>query len=85
MANLYYELSDSTVQQYGWKYLVAHDYKMGHGTFRHYQLMMMSDRIWLEEGDNIKFIKNRFIPIDEAINKPELKEFMLVKLKAHTY
>lgn len=44
------------------------------------KLMAFADRVWQEDEQGIKFLKNRYAPIDLAVADP--KEFMWIKLSA---
>ena len=82
MANFYYELHQSSVNQMGGKHHVVYsragDAMMAGG----YWITQHSDRIWKEDGNGVSFVKHRFgIPDETTV---DLKEFMWIKLKAET-
>lgn len=81
MANFYYELHQGAIKELGHKYFVATgktgDAAMAGG----WAVTQHSDRIWREDGNEIRFVKNRY-NID--YNSVDLKEFMWVKLSAET-
>jgi hypothetical protein len=47
----------------------------------HRQAMLMSIRVWAEEDDNVRYLKNRLDSTDFAI---DMKEFFWVKLRSKT-
>lgn len=77
-ADVYYELCDSMISKFdvdGHKYLVL---TVTQGLSVHlYDLMKSSDRVWLDDGKKIQYIKNRF-----NLDAVDLKEFMWVKLSS---
>lgn len=89
---IYYELSKAVAYQYhnGVRYWVSNgDTKpdswigamqrsYGGGSL---VLMQHSDRVWEEEGDVVKFIKNRHTGLMTPI---DMREFFLVKLQARS-
>lgn len=79
MADYYYEVSPLAVEDYGHKYHVAlnctGDAMMAAG----FLLTAQSDRIWREDGNDVKFIKHRWNVLGTSV---DLKEFMWIKLQA---
>ena len=77
-ADVYYELCDSMISKFdvdGHKYLVL---TVTQGLSVHsYDLMKSSDRVWLDDGKKIQYIKNRF-----NLDAVDLKEFMWIKLSS---
>ena len=45
------------------------------------KLLQFSERVWREDGDVVKFIKNRQLGIMAAV---DMREFFLVKLQARS-
>ena len=81
--NVFFEIADSAVDQYGHKYLALYDIRkssvMGG---LHRQVMLMSTRVWAEEDAGIRYIKNRY---SEASTTPvDEREFFWIKLKSYT-
>lgn len=72
--NLYYEVSDSQVNQFGGKYWVSDS----PWAVRR-RLMEVSDRVWKEDGTAVGFMKNRF---NHNAILPDMKEFMWIKLQS---
>jgi hypothetical protein len=89
---IYYELNRSVADHYynGVRYWVSNgDTKpdswigamqrsRGGGSLK---LLQHSERAWEEEGDVVKFIKNRFTGLMTPI---DMREFFLVKLRARS-
>lgn len=78
MGDFYYELHDSVINEWDSKYQVVYsrtgDAMMAGGV----RLTQNSTRIWKEDSNKVRFVKNRFGPD----TKVDLKEFMWIKLKA---
>lgn len=80
VADYYFEIADCVVDQYGGKYFTVPN-KMVHEQLSGKGLMLIqnSERVWRDEGNTIRYIKNRsgnmFSPIDE-------REFMWIKLSS---
>lgn len=80
--NVFFEIADCAVEEFGHKYLALYDVQSvvisGHGA----QTMSMSKRVWAEEDGGVKYLKNRV----SSIEKPPVdeKEFFWIKLKSHT-
>jgi hypothetical protein len=83
--NVYFEIADIAVEKYGHKYLAIYDadnVTTPGATRRLYQIKAFSDRMWSEEDDGVKFIKNRRTAKN---NTPvDMKEFFWIKLKSKT-
>jgi hypothetical protein len=81
--NVFFEISDTFVEKYGHKYLAIYDADnvITPGASRRlYQIKAFSDRMWSEEDDGVKFIKNRRT---EKNNTPvDMKEFFWIKLRS---
>ena len=89
VASFYYEINDSILEHrlvnrdgYECKYYVVHssrhsDAMMAGG----YKITKDSDRIWKEDSNGIRFVKNRYT-IDWAT--VDLQEFIWIKLRAET-
>ena len=78
----YYEVSEY-VPEFGHRYFsVRNDKASDAMEAAGYELTQCSDRIWLEEDDRVKWIKNRYIPLTDFNAVVDLKEFMWVKLSA---
>jgi len=80
VADFYYELHDSAVDEIGSKYYVMSssrysDVMMVGG----YKITQASNRIWREDSTGVRFVKNRYTIDYDTV---DLKEFMWVKLKA---
>jgi hypothetical protein len=74
---IYYELSKAVADHYhnGARYWVSNsDAMSGRLT-----LLQHSERAWEEEGDVVKFIKNRHTGLMTPV---DMREFFLVKLQA---
>ena len=81
--NVYFEIADIAVEKYGHKYLALYDVYNGNRPVpdrRLWEIKAFSDRIWSEEDDGVKFIKNRRT---EKNNTPvDMKEFFWIKLRS---
>ena len=81
--NVFFELGDYAVKDFGGKYFALYDTpKIKVVTAHERYLMMYSERVWAEEEDGVRFIKHRHqaaesTPVDE-------KEFFWIKLKSKT-
>jgi hypothetical protein len=82
VAEYYYEIPDSMLEDWGSKYFVArvrggHDAMMAGG----YLVTLSAVRIWRQDPDgSVKFVKHRYRDHNET--KVDLKEFMWIKLSA---
>jgi hypothetical protein len=81
--NVYFELGDYAVKDFGGKYFALYDATAGEVIMAQEQyLMMHSERVWAEEDRGVRSMKNRrqqaeSTPVDE-------KEFFWIKLKCRT-
>ena len=74
--NTYYELNDGWVANFGAKYFTADEHKiLGYVSRR---IMEISDRVWTEDGNMVRFIKNR----NSHCGHVDMKEFMWIKLQS---
>ena len=84
--NVFFEISDTFVEKYGYKYLAVYDAdnvdRLGPSAQAWLREMKsISDRMWSEEDAGVKFIKNRRT---EKNNTPvNMKEFFWIKLRSH--
>jgi hypothetical protein len=78
-ANFYYELGSIIADNKfgGHRYFHSYSSEMSHGT--NSRVGYMSDRIWLENNDTVKFVKNRHTGIMTPV---DMREFFLVKLRS---
>jgi hypothetical protein len=81
--NVYFEIADISVEKYGHKYLAIYDVYNGNRPVpdrRLWEMKAFSDRMWSEEDDGVKFIKNRRT---QKNNTPvDMKEFFWIKLRS---
>jgi len=81
--NVYFELGDYAVKDFGGKYFALYDATAGEVIMAQERyLMMHSERVWAEENHGVRFMKNRrqdaeSTPVDE-------REFVWIKLKCRT-
>jgi hypothetical protein len=80
--NVFFEIADWAVEEYGHKYLALYNVQSvaisGHGA----QTTQMSERVWAEQKDGVKYLKNR---ITGSKDSPiDMKEFFLIKLRSRT-
>jgi hypothetical protein len=79
--NVFFEISDTFVENYGHKYLAIYDAdNVNRPLWSRRILEAFSDRMWAEEDDGVKFIKNRRT---QRNNTPvDMKEFFWIKLRS---
>lgn len=84
--NIYYELAENAVEQYGYRYFTAYTNDADSiGTIidnsrKYFWLAAHSERIWVSDGDTVKFVKHRKTGrLDTPVDP---KEFLWVQLKA---
>jgi hypothetical protein len=80
--NVFFEIADCAVKEFGHKYLALYDVQSvaisGHGA----QRMQLSERVWAEGKNGVKYLKNRVSSIE---NTPvDMKEFFWIKLRSYT-
>jgi hypothetical protein len=78
--NVFFEIADWAVSEYGHKYLALYNVESVaiSGTGAH--SMQMSERVWAEEKNGVKYLKNRLTGIKDS--PIDMKEFVWVKLKS---
>jgi hypothetical protein len=80
--NVFFEIADCAVEEYGHKYLALYDVQSvaisGHGA----QTMQMSERVWAEGKSGVRYLKNRFTGCKDS--PIDMKEFFWVKLRSKT-
>lgn len=82
MKTWYYEVSEY-VPEFGHRHFFVRSDKASDAMEAGgYELTQCSDRIWLEEDDRVKWIKNRYLPLTDFYAVVDHKEFMWVKLSA---
>ena len=81
--NVYFELGDYAVKDFGGKYFALYNATKGEVVMAHERyLMMYSERVWAEEEDGVRFIKHRR---QQAESTPvDQREFFWIKLKCQT-
>jgi len=81
--NVYFELGDYAVKDFGGKYFALYNATKGEVMMAHERyLMLYSDRVWAEEDHGVRFMKNRY---EYADNAPvDLKEFFWIRLRCRT-
>jgi hypothetical protein len=82
--NVFFEISDTCVEKYGHKYIAVYDAdnvnRLGESR-RLWEITYFAERVWSEEDDGVKFIKNRRTAKN---NTPvDMKEFFWIKLRSH--
>ena len=85
--NVYFELADCAVEDFGGKYFALYNIPKGQLMVAHLvsherYLLMHSERVWAEEDHGVRFMKNRrqaaeSTPVDQ-------REFVWIKLKCRT-
>ena len=80
--NVFFELGDYAVKDFGNKYFALYNtpkIKVVTPALERY-LMMYSERVWAEEEDGVRYLKNRTTGIKDL--PIDMKEFVWVKLKS---
>lgn len=80
VADVYFEIADCAIPQFGRKYFVAHEIDSGVFRARRADYLQHSDRAWMEQDGRVWFVKHRYITSPTV----DMKEFMWVKLSAET-
>jgi hypothetical protein len=81
--NVYFELADCAVKDFGGKYFALYNATRGEVMMAHERyLMMYSDRVWAEEDHGVRFMKNRYEYANNA--QVDIPEFFWIKLKCRT-
>jgi hypothetical protein len=81
--NVYFELGDYAVKDFGGKYFALYDATEGEVMTAHERyLMMYSERVWAEEDRGVRFMKNRRQQAESA--PVDIPEFFWIKLKCRT-
>jgi hypothetical protein len=80
--NVFFEIADCAVEEFGHKYLALYDVQSVAISGTGAQRMQMSERVWAEGKNGVRYLKNRTtgskdLPID-------MKEFFWIKLKSKT-
>jgi hypothetical protein len=80
--NVFFEIADSAVEEFGHKYLALYDVESvaisGTGAHR----MQVSERVWAEGKSGVKYLKNRRTGSKDS--PIDMKEFFLIKLRSQT-
>jgi hypothetical protein len=88
--NIYFELNnticDTYPTKYPGRYCVKHDcpntkHLHKHLLMDYYETLLLCDRAWLQDGDKVKFIKNRLLGPDAKVDD---REFFWIILQSHT-
>jgi hypothetical protein len=81
--NVFFEIADSAVKEYGHKYLALYDVEsVGTNRVTGAHRMQMSERVWAEGKDGVKYLKNRRTGSKDS--PIDMKEFFWIKLKSKT-
>jgi hypothetical protein len=80
MINLFYEVAEQCVHQYGSKYIAEYDVNLT-APDNNLRLKYMSERIWKQDTDGVRFIKHRWL--EPATAEVDMEEFTLVVLKSN--
>jgi hypothetical protein len=81
--NVFFELGDYAVKDFGGKYFALYNATKGEVMRPHERyLMMYSERVWAEEDHGVRFMKNRTTGIKDS--PIDMKEFFLIKLRSKT-
>ena len=81
--NVFFELANGVAGKSEHKYLALYNVRKSAvigGQYR--EMLLMSNRVWVEEDTEVRFLKHRF---SEASTTPvDMKEFFWIKLKSAT-
>ena len=79
--NVFFELADGVVEEYGHKYLALYNVRKSAVIGgAHRRLMLHSNRVWVEDDEGVRLMKDRW---DGITDKPvDLKEFFWIKLRS---
>jgi hypothetical protein len=81
--NVFFELADCAVKDFGGKYFALYNTHKGKVVMAHERyLMSYSERVWAEEEDGVRYLKNRFTGVEDS--PIDMKEFFWIKLKSKT-
>jgi hypothetical protein len=80
--NVFFEIADCAVEEFGHKYLALYDVQSVAISGTGAQRMQMSERVWAEGKDSVKYLKNRFTGSKDS--PIDMKEFFWVKLRSKT-
>ena len=81
--NVYFELGDYAVKDFGGKYFALYDATAGEVIMAQERyLMMHSERVWAEEDRGVRFMKNRCQAAEAT--PVDIPEFFWIKLKCRT-
>lgn len=81
--NIFFELAECAVKDYGGKYFALYNISEGKiMTVSERYLFRNSERVWSEKDDGIRFMKHRYAHTDTA--KVDKQEFFWIKLKCRT-
>ena len=81
--NVFFELGDYAVKDFGGKYFALYNTHKGKVVTAHERyLMSYSERVWAEEDHGVSYLKNRTTGIKDS--PIDMKEFFLIKLRSKT-
>jgi hypothetical protein len=80
VANVYYEIADCVIPEFGGRYFVSHGVENAYVPRWRAEYLQHSERAWMEQEGRVWFVKHRYITSPTV----DMKEFMWVKLKAET-
>jgi hypothetical protein len=80
--NVFFEIADCAVEEYGHKYLALYDVESVAISGTGAQRMQMSERVWAEGKNGVRYLKNRFTGSKDS--PIDMKEFFWVKLRSKT-
>jgi hypothetical protein len=80
--NVFFEIADSAVEEFGHKYLALYDVQSVAISGTGAQRMQMSERVWAEGKNGVRYLKNRTTSTKDS--PIDMKEFFWVKLKSKT-
>jgi hypothetical protein len=81
--NVFFELGDYAVKDFDGKYFALYNTHKGKVMMAPERyLMLYSERVWAEEEDDVRYLKNRMTGVKDS--PIDMKEFFWIKLKSKT-
>ena len=78
--SIYFEINDAVRDMYPDRYPGKYCVTQGSIEHKNYETLLLSNRAWSTDGNNVKFIKNRMLGPDAEVDE---KEFFWIALKSH--
>ena len=83
---VYYELSSIGTERFGGvRYWYSHETRIPRSYTFKQRLMYMSDRVWMQCGDTVFYLKNNTNRINPKQIPVDMREFFVVQLRSRLY